>query len=202
MKGVFSILAAICLALMGKADVLWWLVDESANVDGSSLYSFIQPYAWEEDGYSGYDVGARVKVVFKDGSSAVLPIYNNGQYWDYSPLEDSGDGRGISTGNWASQSPLNHIDSEMLNEALFQVELGSLTYNEALDVFGWDSTIAESDKVAKEYLTRYIWQGGVLPPADAQWTPTNFHTVPEPTTALLCLLGLGMLALRRGHGNC
>lgn len=125
MKAIHSIfrvfaIAAICmLEHLANADVLWWLVDETANVDGSSLYSFIQPYAWEEDGYSGYDVGARVKVVFRDGTSIVLPVYNNNQYWDYSPLDDSGDGRGISTGNWASQSPLNNIDSEMLNEALF-----------------------------------------------------------------------------------
>lgn len=193
---IFATAAVCALARFACADMLWWMVDETARVDDSSLYSFIQPYAWEEDGYSGYDVGARVKIVFKDGTSTALPVYNDG-WWDYSPLDDSGDGHGISTGNWASQSPLDGIDSEMLNEALFQIELGSLTYNEALDMFGWDTTIAESDKTAKEYLTRYIWQGGVLPPADAQWTPVNFHSVPEPSSGLLAAVGLCVLALRR-----
>ena len=188
------------LSFMGACDVLWWLVDETVTIDGNNLYSFIQPYAWEEDGYSGYDVGARVKVIFNDGTSTILPIYNSGQYFDYSPLDESGDGRGISTGNWSSQSPLNSIDSELLSEALFQIQLGSLTYNEALDLFTWNDVIAESDTATKEYLMQhYIWEGGILPPADGQWTPTIYHETPEPNLLCLLLVGSGVLLLKRKH---
>lgn len=192
-------LVVICaISLFGYGDTLWWLVNETATVDGQNLLSFIQPYAWEEDGYSGYDVGARVKVTFGDGTSTILPIYNNGQYWDYSSLDDSGDGRGVSTGNWASQSPLNHINSEMLTEALFQIELGNLKYDDLLDIFTWDEIIAYTDAVGKEMLSSYIWQGGVMPPADGQWTPTVFHApVPEPTSSILCIIGFGVLMLKR-----
>jgi len=199
-------LLLMLLPFTGWGDMLWWLVNETATVDGMSLVSFIEPYAWEEDGYSGYDVGARVKVTFNDGTSTVLPIYNNGQYWDYSSFDESGDGRGISTGNWASQSPVN-ISSEMFSEALFQIQLGSLSYSEALDLFIWDETIAESNTATINYLREhYIWEGGVWPPADGQWTPTDFYTynppfVPEPSSSLLFLIGVSLLLLKR-NGTC
>lgn len=112
-----------------------------AYVDDERLYSFIAPYAWSEDGYSGYDVGARVKVTFNNGTSTILPIKDNPV--GYSILNEDESGI-ISTGNWASQSKLP--SSELLEEALFSIELGDLTYDELLDMYAWNQVLAESDK--------------------------------------------------------
>lgn len=40
-----------------------------------------------------------------------------------------------------------------------------------------------------------------LNPPVTDWMPLNFHTIPEPATFLLLLLGFGILALRRKNGN-
>lgn len=78
------------------------------------------------------------------------------------------------------------------------VELGELSYDDVFDIVGWE-TIAVSDTKFGSELRGMIFPGGVSEPADFQWIPTRFHTVPEPSTFLLCLLGAALLMLRRKH---
>ena len=55
----------------------------------------------------------------------------------------------FGTGWWSNQSVLHEVpgyNSEMLEEAVFMVELGLLTYDDVLDAVGWE-TIANSDTV-------------------------------------------------------
>jgi len=119
-----------------------------AYVDDERLSSFVEPYAWNEDGFSGFDVGARVRVQYKDGSSEILPTLQSSSFgsWEevpYAVLDNIGDGTGLGTGDFATQTPLP--SSELLQEALFLVELGELTYNDILDDYEFTKLIAESD---------------------------------------------------------
>ena len=77
----------------------------------------------------------------------------------------------------------------------FMVELGYLTYDDVLNVVGWE-TIAKSDTVLGSQIRGAIFAGGVNVPADYQWTPTSFHTTPEPQSGMLLTVGLAMLMLR------
>ena len=170
-----------------------------AYVDSERLSSFVEPYAWNEDGYSGFDVGARVRVNFANGTSTILPIVDSEV--NYAALGDGiDDGTGIvSTGDWGTQSQLPQ--SELLQEVMFLIELGKLTYNEVLDNYEFTNLLAESDPYSyQQLLEHYIYEQGTLsPPTEGQWTPMNYHSVPEPSTSILCLLGVSLLMLRRKH---
>lgn len=205
MKKFLTILVCV-LAFASFGDVLWWMVDDSATVDGRNVHSFVSSYGiWTEvdpdsgEEFSGYNVGARVKVTFADGRSETLPIvYPDfpGETSDYVEFFDGGghNASGFGTGEWATSSPFSH---EMLAETLFQIQLGELTWNEALNVFDW-STLAESDPVAKSMLSDHIFEGPAWnTPANSQWIPTDFHTIPEPNSGLLILVGFGILCLKR-----
>lgn len=188
-------------------DVLWWIVDDNATVDGSSVYSFVSSFGtWSEvdpdsgEEFSGYNVGARVKVTFADGRSETLPIvYPDfpGETFDYAEFVDGGgsNGIGFGTGWWNTRSPFS---SEMLSEVLFQIQLGELTWNDALGAFDF-ATLAETDPVAKSELSSHIFTGPDWNvPANSQWAPTVFYsTIPEPSSGLLLLLGAAVLALKR-----
>lgn len=210
-RGLLQRFTIAAVALMAAAsafgDVLWWIVDDNATVDGSSVYSFVSSYGtWTEvdpdsgEEFSGYNVGARVKVTFTDGRSETLPIvYPDfpGETFDYAEFFDEGgaNASGFGIGTWSSQSPLTH---EMTAETLFQIQLGELTWNEALNVFDW-STLAETDPVAKSMLSDHIFEGPAWNvPANSQWAPTVFYsTIPEPSSGLLLLLGAAVLALKQ-----
>ena len=205
MKKFLTILVCV-LAFASFGDVLWWMVDDSATVDGRNVHSFVSSYGiWTEvdpdsgEEFSGYNVGARVKMTFADGRSETLPIvYPDfpGETSDYVEFFDGGghNASGFGTGEWATSSPFSH---EMLAETLFQIQLGELTWNEALNVFDW-STLAESDPVAKSMLSDHIFEGPAWnTPANSQWIPTDFHTIPEPNSGLLILVGFGILCLKR-----
>ena len=180
----------------------------SANVDGVGIYDFVSSYGVDTDetGYNFYNVGARVKMINPDGSSAIVSIaYPDfpGDRFEYAEFFDGGGQNHPSstfgTGWWSTQSPLHEVpgyNSEMLEEAAFMVELGLLTYDDVLNVVDWE-TIATSDTAFASQLRGMIFPGGVNEPADFQWTPFNFHATPEPNSLLLMLFGAGILLLRR-----
>ena len=130
----------------------------SANVDGVGIKDFVSSYGIDTDetGYNWYNVGARVKMINPDGSSSIVQIaYPDfpGERFDYADFFDGGGQNHPSsefgTGWWSNQSVLHEVpgySSEMLEEAAFMVELGLLTYDDVLDVVGWE-TIANSDTV-------------------------------------------------------
>ena len=206
-KKLIVILFSFLTFLTGSGDILWWQVDDTATVDGQSIYSFVSSYGTEIiDGYDFYNVGARVRMTNPDGSTAIIPIaYPDfpGDRFEYAEFFNGGgaNGAGFGTGYWSTQSVLHEVPEynfELLNEAQFLVELGELSYDDVFDIVGWE-TIAVSDTKFGSELRGMIFPGGVSEPADFQWIPTRFHTVPEPSTFLLCLLGAALLMLRRKH---
>lgn len=202
--------------MAGPAETLWWGVFDDVNdgpsysghttVDDIDLKPFVESYGtWQEefegDIYEGYNLSARAKAINLDGSEIYLRVSVPGD----DPLDalDFFDGggqnaAGLGTGWWVGQSI---VDSELLNEALFQIELGLIEYDDAFNVVGWEA-VAWSDTASSN--ENVIWHGGVSLPADHQWMPFKFYTinpyippVPEPSAVLLILIGAGLLGLRR-----
>ena len=214
-----------CLAgSVGKGDVLLWQVNDTATVDGTPIINWIasSPYVEDDDHW----VAARVKI--SDGNGRVLdirsPEYTDPSTGEYHPagyesgewgmwLTDGEQGWGTGAG---VQSPTGHktwytttdgpdaiIENPDAIEALFTMQLGYNSYDASINDYVWE-TVAESyPEVTYKYLRdNYMYGVSTIDPYSMNsWTPTEFHTIPEPTTFLLLLLGFGILALRRNNGN-
>ena len=97
-------------------------------------------------------------------------------------------GAGVPTGN---QSPSGDY-SAGTPEYSFIVELGNIDSSD-----NW-TTVATSASATYSSLATYIHETfDINPGALNVWTPAVFTAVPEPSSGLLALLGLALLALRR-----
>ena len=202
------------IGMVGSAETLWWGVFDDVNdgdspsysghttVDDIDLQPFVESYGtWQEDIYEGYNLSARAKAINLDGSEIYLRIsFPDSDTLDALDFFDGGgqNAAGLGTGWWIGQSI---VESELLNEALFQIELGLIEYDDAFNVVGWEA-VAWSDTASSS--ENVIWHGGVSLPADHQWTPFKFYTinpytppVPEPSSLLLALIGSSLLMLKR-----
>lgn len=209
MKRLIVILLSCLTFLNGSGNVLYWQVTEDATVDRGNIKDFVESFGTYEgelpngDTYISYNVAARVKVTggnlsqpeylriyfgdgeFEDGSLGLDLAPDTGGYW----------GLGVSSPVQSSVEEYGY-GSELFKEYAFMVELGELTWDDVAKDLNW-TTIAQSDEFAAEMLSQYIHERFELaPPSLAAWNP-NFHTVPEPSTSLLCLLGSSLLILRR-----
>ena len=89
----------------------------------------------------------------------------------------------------------------MYMEYAFMVEIGEYTWNDVMDDWNFN-VLAQSDKYAANQLKNYIYERfSLAPPETGIWSPKDFYTTPEPSTSLLCIIGLGVLMLKRkAHG--
>ena len=199
MYGRLSRVAALAAAILtagilpaGADDVLYWMVDGTATVDGEALSTFFADY-----GAAGSAFAARIRVTggnitedtFLDlyvpgygldvGSGAYGVEFSEvGGYW----------GAGVPTGN---QSPSGNYSAES-PEYSFVVELGNIDSGD-----NW-TTVATSAAATYSSLGAYIHETFNMNPSSmAVWTPTEFSAVPEPSSGLLVTIGLAILALRR-----
>ena len=182
---MFLYFLAIC-GIAHSEEIMYWMVNESATVDDTSISIFLSDYPEDDTHWSA----ARIKVTGPGIGMRYLdiesPEYGKTSGEEGAWIGDAGDGYGVSTGNWATQSPLalDGIDQELFKEAMFSVELGYLTWDEVLDVVDW-VTLAETDPIAKSALSQYLYERGtLLPPGYEQYVPTDFHTVPEPSSGI------------------
>ena len=218
MKKIVTI-ALIAFALfLCKADVLLWQVDDTAKVDGTPIQKWLMasPYIEDDDHW----VAARVKLT--DANGTVLGIYfdsivEDGTWGVW--IGDNGDGSwgsGVPTGN---QSPTGHktfyaslddptttiLENPATIEALFIMELGYNAYDPNIDDYVW-TTIAQAlpEETYETLRANYMYgEGSIAPPTQKVWTPTEFYTtsVPEPSSTILCLLGLSLFMLKRKSNN-
>ena len=202
MKGLLAAVLMM-LGMMGQAEeILWWMVDETATVDNESITSFLESHP--EDDYHWNMV--RIKVTSGDNVIYLDNYQDWGSGWERSSgadgvwIGESGDGRGASTGNWATQSSLDGLSRELFEEAIFQVQLGTIEIDDGFNVVDW-FTLAETDPVTKATLQQHLYErGSMQPPGYTQWTPLQFYThspVPEPSSLLLVLIGSSIFMLKR-----
>ena len=211
--------AALAMAILtagvssgGENDVLYWMVDDSAQVtkDGTSqsISDFFSDYMSSSDNWSATDssFAARIRVTGGDISGDVfLGLYGRDEY--NVPYIESGElgmafdssgtgywGAGVPDGN---QSPSGNYSAGD-PEYSFIVEIGNVLWDENSGTASWVETVATSAAAAYSTLGAYIHQTFDINPGQmAVWTETSFNAVPEPSSGLLTVIGFAFLALRR-----
>ncbi len=178
----------------GENDVLYWMVDDNATVDGDSISTFFANYEATE----GSAFAARIRVTGGDiTEDTFLDLYIPGYGLDEGggaygvEFSEVGGyyGAGVPTGN---QSPSGDY-SAGTPEYCFTVELGNIDSSDNWTTVAWSAATAYSD------LAGYIQESfGLNPSSMAVWSPTSFSTpVPEPSSGLLTVIGFAFLTLRR-----
>ena len=189
-------------------DVLYWMIDSSATVDTGvegntpvtigDFFQSIGDYFPDLNTGEGSAFAARVRVTGGDiTEDTFLNLYIPGYGVDVGGgeygVEFSDDvggywGAGVPTGN---QSPSGDYSAGS-PEYSFIVELGNIDSSD-----NW-TTVATSASASYSSLADYIHQTFDLNPGQtAVWTPTEFTVAPEPSSGLLTVVGLALLALRR-----
>ena len=193
------VLTAGVASAAGESDVLYWMVDSSAKVGEKTAGEYYADWAALNGATEGSAFAARIRVTggnIQDGQDVFLDLYIPGYGIDegggeYGVIFDTVGGywgAGVPDGN---QSPSWDFSSGS-PEYSFVVELGNIDSSD-----NW-TTIAESAASAYSSLGDYIHQTFDLAPSSmAVWAPNAFTAVPEPSGALLSLMGLAVLALRR-----
>lgn len=195
----------LLVSMGSNGDILQWTVSEDATVDGIfNLYTFMSPIP--DDEFT--NPAGRVKV---SGGGLTSPIYLD----NYIPDEDTSAGSldvgggyyGIYVGDDGSgRYGINlmqaHVPSELAMEVLFSIELGRMDWDDDTYMSGIFTVLAESDQYTYEQVRQHMYPTFDLNPPVTDWKPLNFHSIPEPSSSLLLLMGIGLLALRRGHGDC
>ena len=207
---VLAMLVAAALASgvasAGESDVLYWMVSGTGATvrDGAStptVAEFFDAYDAPVDSW----FAARVRVTGGDiTSDTFLDFYNSDGTIDtgmgeYGIMFDDGSasgfsGMGVPDGN---QSPSGSY-SAGTPEYSFIVELGNVVYDAYSETATWTTLATTSEFFYSSLATDYILPTFQMNPvAFSAWSPTEFATVPEPSSGLLTALGLALLALRR-----
>ena len=198
---VAVLVAAILMAGISRADdaVLYWMVDDNATIsrwwNGTSISISDQAALCP----AGSDLAARIRVTggnIQDDEDVFLDLYIPGYGIDVGGGEYGVEfsevggywGAGVPTGN---QSPSGGYSAGS-PEYSFIVELGNIDSSD-----NW-TTVATSAAESYSSLAAYIHETFDINPGSLNvWAPTAFTAVPEPSSGLLTLLGLAVLALRR-----
>ena len=185
-------LAVVAVSASGSDSILWWMVGNDVWGDPGgwatvTKFDGTRPTVNEfvpAEGESLQLNAARVRA-FDQGGDSVL-LYLGGSSATAAWLRDE-------QGNWTglewTQASLGELAGNPETYS-FLVELGHI--DEETDEW---FLLAQSGLKSYASLAQFISNGGVSPPAAAAWNPS--YVVPEPSGALLSLVGLAMLALRR-----
>ena len=80
---------------------------------------------------------------------------------------------------------------------MFAIELGLNHYNSLTDTIDFE-LLAITDEHAYDSLQTFMYPiGDLYPMTSTPWTPTEYHTVPEPSPFFLFIFGMAILVLIR-----
>jgi hypothetical protein len=199
-KVLTFITAAMSAYAMADDAVLWWMVDDSATItaqDGTFISN-----ASEYMNAAGLSVNAaRVRV---SGEGISGDVFLHFYYED--PVENSwklngteawieSSGNGWSTG-FTPASLSGHDLAGLSRESLsFSIELGNIADS------GW-TTLATSQSAGYAALLQnnHVSFSDLSSAGATAWTPMSY-AIPEPSGAILLMLGTAFLALRRRRLN-
>lgn len=180
-KPFLAILLSVAVALPSRSDVLYWMVDETAAGDvGTFGYATVRAYTGDNPQQGEY-----LPLVLQDSKT--------GDYYDSGITQfpkSVFDGEGVYAG-------LDKLSGWQNNKGSysFLVELW-LDSGEKVAV----GTSAAYAALHGETATSIVLSGEIVKPGDLRaWDGGSFtpYSVPEPTSGLMVLLGMALLALRR-----
>lgn len=201
-KIIAIILIMLCCVFANAAQILWAGVNENALVHLGNQTQTVAEWISSLQ-LTPIDVGGRIRI----GDTALPAGFQTDPYNKDSVVffDDASEFElGVSEeieedvyiwkeGMYADWQPIK-LPSESPSHVKIYFDIGY-----------WDEN-ADWDFVAVATATDYldnIWNahtyttGTLAPPTETPWRPDNFYAVPEPSTALLALLGVGMLFKRR-----
>ncbi len=207
-RQILLVLAGTLLGLSARADdyLLYWQVEDSAKVDGVTLDNYSSWYArannnFDYGGNSGKIAGARAVFYDSNGNGPSLMNIYTADPWRDTGAHDAIiiDNNYTVVGTGAGQySYFSVSDPSQLS---FAIELGNWEGGEWV-------VLATTERMSYSSLTVSSQDGvHILQMADnvdlnnyQAWAPAAYN-VPEPSSGLLVLIGVGLLALRRGRAR-
>lgn len=175
-----------CVGDAMDGTVLYWMVDDPHvyELDGTDL--FVSELTSRPDGLQVNAV--RLKVANVNGDDIYLGfIEGNGSTVSMVEYDDSWTPPAAYSGpHWTGMDGF----TEDSVEYLFQAELGNYNFNTG----DW-TIMAVSDPETYESLKKFMNTDPLYDPGYGYWSP-NF-SVPEPSSLLMCMIGIGVLMLKR-----
>ena len=167
----------------------WQVKNEGNRVDDgpNDVYTFLG------FDHANDELGVRISCYDKDGTfikylNPAYPDPINEIDWDYNdqPI-------GTRDDLWMAKGQA-YYGSPDYSERLFQLQVGNYD--------GEDNFVALLYSKTEKVDGRYWYDWGTLAPFNGEWTPIDFYTynpppVPEPSSTILCLLGLSLFMLKR-----
>ena len=214
MRGAHSRFAALaaaqvvaCVLHAAENDVLYWMVNSSATVQNGGETLWLSDYL----GTYGADSSFAARIRVTGGSisgDTFLGIYYYDEEQGALTLDPGNWGIGfdteadVSSVYWGAgvpdgnQSPSGEF-SQGEPEYSFIVEIGNVAFDSEDNPVSW-TTVATSAATAYSSLGDFIHPTFSIDPSSlAAWTPTDFVSAPEPSSGLLTLMGMALMALRR-----
>jgi hypothetical protein len=150
-----------------------------------------------------HNPAARVKI---SGGGLSSPIYLDNYSFpdedaDTMELDVGGGEFGVWVGDiggyYGVKLQQSHVPTELAMEVLYSIELGRMDWDDDTYMSGAFQVLAESDKYTYEQVRQHMYPTFDLYPPVTDWKPMRYYTTPEPSSALLCIIGFGMLMLKR-----